>query len=185
MKLGLFSVYFTRIITPREETRCEKGHRKELRWQEQTRLSAENPEKDLATAMKKLTTSFVGPALQGCVQTLAIRTMGGIMDYGLEAFNEEGDLKLAEDALGSNLKLVEALIKGDPENKKLLLMASQGFNAYALAFAEDDSVERARTFYLQWTRLWHEGSDPKSPNQRSDGSRSHRIPGSAPNPVEG
>ena len=85
--------------------------------------------------------------LAGCVQTMAIRTMGGIMDYGLEAFNEEADLDLARDALGSNLKLVEALIKGDPENEKLLLMAAQGFNAYALAFAEDDSVERARVFY--------------------------------------
>jgi tetratricopeptide (TPR) repeat protein len=80
---------------------------------------------------------------------MAIRTMGGIMDYGLEAFNEEGDLQLAESALGSNLKLVEALIKGDPDNEKLLLMAAQGFNAYALAFAEDDSVERARLFYVR------------------------------------
>jgi hypothetical protein len=99
--------------------------------------------------MKKLPLLFVILLLQGCIQTMAIRTMGGIMDYGLEAFNEEGDLKLAESALGSNLKLVEALIKGDPENTKLLLMASQGFNAYALAFAEDDSVERARSFYLR------------------------------------
>jgi hypothetical protein len=108
-----------------------------------------NPIEKLANAMKKLTILLSALLLQGCVQTLAIRTMGGIMDYGLEAFNEEGDLKLAEDALGSNLKLVESLIKGDPENQKLLLMASQGFNAYALAFAEDDSVERARMFYLR------------------------------------
>jgi hypothetical protein len=86
---------------------------------------------------------------QGCVTTLAIRTMGGIMDYGFEVFNEEGDLELAHEALGSNLKLLEALIKGDPENKKLLLLASQGYSAYALAFAEDDSVERARDFYLR------------------------------------
>jgi hypothetical protein len=100
-------------------------------------------------SMKKLPLLLAALLLQGCIQTMAIRTMGGIMDYGLEAFNEESDLKLAESALGSNLKLVEALIKGDPENKKLLLMASQGFNAYALAFAEDDSVERARGFYLR------------------------------------
>ncbi len=86
---------------------------------------------------------------QGCVTTLAIRMMGGIMDYGFEVFNEEGDLELAHQALGSNLKLLEALIKGDPENKKLLLLASQGYSAYALAFAEDDSVERARDFYLR------------------------------------
>lgn len=85
----------------------------------------------------------------GCVQTMAIRTMGGVMEYGLEAFNEESDLELAKDALGSNLKLVEALLKGDPDNQKLLLMASQGFSAYALAFVEDDSVERARGFYLR------------------------------------
>lgn len=99
--------------------------------------------------MKKLSLLLSALLLQGCIQTMAIRTMGGIMDYGLEAFNEEGDLRLAESALGSNLKLVEALIKGDPENKKLLLMAAQGFNAYALAFAEDDSVERARVFYVR------------------------------------
>lgn len=99
--------------------------------------------------MKKLALLLCVLLLQGCIQTMAIRTMGGIMDYGLEAFNEEGDLKLAEGALGSNLKLVEALIKGDPQNAKLLLMASQGFNAYALAFAEDDSIERARMFYVR------------------------------------
>ena len=75
--------------------------------------------------------------------------MGGILDYGFEAFNEETDLRLAESALGSNLKLVEALVKADPGNTKLLLMASQGYSAYALGFAEDDSVERARVFYLR------------------------------------
>ncbi|MCI0708235.1 MAG: TRAP transporter TatT component family protein [Ignavibacteriae bacterium] len=92
---------------------------------------------------------LIALVLQGCIQTLAIRTMGGIMDYGFEAFNEETDLKLAEDALGSNLKLIEALIKGDPENERLLFMASQGYSAYALAFAEDESQERAKVFYIR------------------------------------
>jgi tetratricopeptide (TPR) repeat protein len=110
-------------------------------------MIARAPSGNRKPSMRKLPLLLAALLLQGCVQTMAIRTMGGIMDYGLEAFNEEGDLKLAESALGSNLKLVEALIKGDPENRKLLLMASQGFNAYALAFAEDDSVERARGFY--------------------------------------
>jgi tetratricopeptide (TPR) repeat protein len=104
---------------------------------------------DFSFPMKRLFLLLPAFLLLGCVQTLAIRTMGGILNYGLEAFNEEGDLKLAESALGSNLKLVESLIKGDPENKELLLMASQGFSAYALGFAEDDSVERARVFYLR------------------------------------
>jgi hypothetical protein len=85
----------------------------------------------------------------GCFQAIAIRTVGGILDYGMESFYEEPDLQLAREALGSNLKLIEALIKGDPENEQLLLMASQGFSAYALAFVEDDSAERAAQLYVR------------------------------------
>ncbi len=87
--------------------------------------------------------------LQGCIQRLAVRSMGDIMDYGFEAFNEESDLQIAQEALASNLKLIEALIKADPQNEKFLLYAAQGYNAYGLGFAEDDSVERARVFYLR------------------------------------
>lgn len=87
--------------------------------------------------------------LGGCLQTIAVRSMGGILDNGLSAFNEESDLQLAHEALGSNLKLIEALLKSDPDNDQFLLFAAQGYNAYALAFCEDDSIERARVFYLR------------------------------------
>jgi len=86
---------------------------------------------------------------EGCIQNLALRSMSGILENGLIAFNEESDLQLAHEALGSNLKLIEALIKSDPENEKFLTFAAQGYNSYALAFCEDDSVERARVFYLR------------------------------------
>jgi len=86
---------------------------------------------------------------EGCIQTIALRSMGGILDNGLAAFNEESDIQLAHEALGSNLKLIEAMIKSDPENEQFLLFAAQGYNSYALAFCEDDSVERARVFYLR------------------------------------
>lgn len=88
-------------------------------------------------------------SLNGCIQTIAIRSVGGIMEYGFAAFNEESDLEIAKDGLSGNLKLLEALIKGDPENEQLLLFAAQGYSAYALAFVEDDSVERARPLYLR------------------------------------
>jgi tetratricopeptide (TPR) repeat protein len=87
--------------------------------------------------------------LEGCVQTIAVRSMSGIMDFGFQAFNEESDLQIARESLGGNLKLLEALIKADPENEQFLIFASQGYNAYGLAFAEDDSIERARVFYLR------------------------------------
>jgi len=83
------------------------------------------------------------------LQTIAIRSTGGILDYGLEAINEESDLQLAEQSIASDLKLLEGLIKGDPENNHLLLLASQGYSSYALGFAEDQSEERARMFYLR------------------------------------
>ena len=103
------------------------------------------------TSKMKRVTFFLAMAFlfDGCLQTIAVRSMGGILDNGLAAFNEESDLQLAHEALGSNLKLIEALIKSDPENNRFLLFAAQGYNAYALAFCEDDSVERARLFYLR------------------------------------
>jgi hypothetical protein len=85
----------------------------------------------------------------GCVQTIAVRSTGTIVDYGLEAINEESDLQLAEQSIASDLKLVEGLIKADPSNERLLLMASRGFGSYALGFVEDNSPDRARVFYLR------------------------------------
>ena len=100
--------------------------------------------------MKKYVACIIAALLfQGCLQTLAIRSMGGILDNGMSAFNEESDLQLAHEALGSNLKLIEALIKSDPLNEQFLVFASEGYQAYGLAFCEDDSVERARVFYLR------------------------------------
>ncbi|MGB2867692.1 MAG: TRAP transporter TatT component family protein [Bacteroidota bacterium] len=98
------------------------------------------------TILPLLLSVFLFP---GCLQTIAIQSMSGIMNYGFEAFNEESDIQIARESLGGNLKLLEALIKADPENSKLLLFASQGYSSYALAFAEDDSAERARVFYLR------------------------------------
>ena len=85
----------------------------------------------------------------GCIQSIALRSTGAIVDYGLEAINEESDLQLAEQSIASDLKLLEGLLKGDPENERVLLMAARGYGSYALGFAEDDSPDRARMFYLR------------------------------------
>lgn len=86
----------------------------------------------------------------GCsLQKLAVKSTGGILANGLEAMQEESDLGLAEQATASNLKLIEALIKSDPKNDQLLLLAAEGFTSYALGFIEDESPERASQFYLR------------------------------------
>lgn len=86
----------------------------------------------------------------GCVQTLAIRTVGGIIDeYGFATLNEERDLALAEQSLASNLKLLEIFLRGDPDNDNISLLLSMGYTSYALGFVEDDDSDRARMFYLR------------------------------------
>lgn len=85
----------------------------------------------------------------GCIQQIAINSIGSIMENGFVVLNEEQDLDIAETSIESNLKLLESVIRSDPENREFLIMASQGYASYALAFVEDDSVERARVFYLR------------------------------------
>jgi hypothetical protein len=86
----------------------------------------------------------------GCsLQSIAIRSTMTIVDNGLEAVNEESDLPLAQQSIASNLKLLEGLLKSEPENEHLLLLASRGYSSYALGFVEDESAERARVFYLR------------------------------------
>ena len=65
--------------------------------------------------------------LTGCIQQIAINSLGGIMDNGFEVLNEEQDWELAEQTIPSNLKLLETIMKSDPDNTHYLLLASQGY----------------------------------------------------------
>ena len=85
----------------------------------------------------------------GCVQTIAVNTVGGIADEGFSAFTEEEDLDFAEKALPGNLKLLEVMLKNSPDNTRLLRLLSEGYNSYALGFLEDKDPDRARAFYLR------------------------------------
>ncbi len=88
--------------------------------------------------------------INGCsLTTIAVRSTGTILDAGFESLMSEDDLVLAKTAIESDLKLLEGLLRADPENKKLLLLAAQGFTSYALAFVEDENPERAEKLYLR------------------------------------
>ncbi len=75
--------------------------------------------------------------------------MEPVLTTAAEALYEEEDLQIAEQSLASNLKLIDGLLKTDPENKTLLLLAAQGYAGYALGFAEDQNPERAKKLYLR------------------------------------
>ncbi len=86
-------------------------------------------------------------AFTGCVQTIAVTTVGNIASDGFSAITEEGDLSFAEEALPGNIKLLEVMLKNDPENERLLMLISQGYSSYALGYLEDSLQDRARDFY--------------------------------------
>ena len=93
--------------------------------------------------------------LQACtIQTFALRSLDNLFDNTLASFMEEGDVQLAEQGIAGNLKLLDGVVKSDPQNDKFLLMACQGYASYALAFAAD-TPERALDFY---TRAWGYGA---------------------------
>ena len=85
----------------------------------------------------------------GCIQTIAVRSVGGIVEDGFDAFTEESDMQFVEQALPGNIKLLEVMLKNDPDNERLLKLCAEGYASYALGFVEDANVERARVFYLR------------------------------------
>ena len=103
--------------------------------------------------MIKIRTAFVFALLvllNGCsMQKMVIRQMEPILLNTVDAFFEEQDLQIAQQALAANLKLVEGLLKSDPENQELLLILAQGYAGYALAFVEDTNAVQARQLYLR------------------------------------
>lgn len=86
--------------------------------------------------------------LSSCsMNKFVVGQMTPVFRVSAEALYEETDLELAELAIGSNLKLLEGLLKNDPGNNQLLLLLAQGYSGYALGFVEDTDAKRAKTFY--------------------------------------
>ncbi len=100
-------------------------------------------------SMKIPTILLLATLLSGCIQKIAIGSMGTIMDNGFVVINEEQDLQLAGTAIASDLKLLESVLRSDPDNDRFLLLASMGYSSYALGFVEDDSAKRAAALYLR------------------------------------
>jgi tetratricopeptide (TPR) repeat protein len=85
----------------------------------------------------------------GCVQTIAVSTVGNIVNDGFSAITADADMDFAGQALPGNIKLLEVMLKSDPDNKTLLTLCSQGYSSYALGYLEDSLQDRARDFYLR------------------------------------
>ena len=66
-----------------------------------------------------------------------------------EAIFEECDPELAKESIPANLKIMEGLLKSDPENKEILRLLCMGYSGYALLFVEGTDPNRASDLYLR------------------------------------
>lgn len=100
--------------------------------------------------MKKMILFLLIPALCSCsLRLLGLRSTAALMERGASAFYEEPDPQLAKEAMGSQLKLLEALLRNEPGNPRLLLLSAEGFAGYSFLFLEEDQPERAKGLYLR------------------------------------
>lgn len=84
--------------------------------------------------------------LCGCVK-MALRSAPNLVPNLAQAVFEECDPTLAEQSLPADLKLMEGLLKSDPENRQLLTALCMGFTGYGLLFVEDQDPARASLLY--------------------------------------
>ncbi|MBS0618859.1 MAG: hypothetical protein JSR44_11770, partial [Spirochaetes bacterium] len=98
------------------------------------------------------------------LKKMVVRQATGFFTDSRKVFEQETDLELAETAIASNLKLLEAMQVHDPENSELNLMIAEIYSAYTLSFVEDKMEQaeadkkdaevlrqrkRAKMFYLR------------------------------------
>ncbi len=86
--------------------------------------------------------------LTGCVK-LALKSAPSFIPNLSQAFLEECDTDLARQSLPSSLKIMEGLLKNDPENKQILTSLCTGFTGYAMLFVEEKNPDKASKLYLR------------------------------------
>jgi len=98
--------------------------------------------------MQRLILLLVISLLSACsMDQMLVRTSMPLIDNGVKALNREPDLQLAEDSIPTNIELLEGMINIDPDNIQLHVYAAQAYYGLAYGFNEDNSVERAKSFY--------------------------------------
>ncbi len=82
-------------------------------------------------------------------EQMVIRMASPLMLGQMASIHEESDLELADRAIPAGIKMMEGLLKSDPENTELLLPLAEGLCDYAFSFIEDENPERASKLYLR------------------------------------
>lgn len=82
--------------------------------------------------------------LGGCsTRKLMVAEMTGLMETGADAMQRDDDLQMLQQALPANIKLMEALLASDPQNRRLLVLLARLYGSYAFVFL-DGRIEALR-----------------------------------------
>ena len=111
----------------------------------------------------------------GCAR-LVMPVASSLIPSFTSAFFEECDLKLAGESLPAELKLMEGLLKNDPENEKILTALCMGFTGYAMLFVEDEDPQRASSLYLRAKTYGLRGMGLENVGSRQMLDRIKKIP---------
>jgi hypothetical protein len=85
----------------------------------------------------------------GCSpQKMMIRQFTALVEDGSSAFEQDDDLEMLESAFPANIKLLEALLVNDPQNRPLLVLLARFYGSYAFLFLEGD-IEAAQLLQRQ------------------------------------
>jgi tetratricopeptide (TPR) repeat protein len=99
--------------------------------------------------MKRYLMLFLVLILFGCSTTsqLVVQATLPLVASQIQAMHEERDPILAEKAIPASLKMLEGLLKQDPDNTWILENLAEGFCGYAFSFVEDTEPDRASLLY--------------------------------------
>ena len=93
---------------------------------------------------------FCLPFFISCsAQRIAVQMTFPLIEGQYKSMQEEADLSFAAQAIPSNLKMMEGLLKSHETNIRILNSLSEGFCAYAFSFVEDSEPARASLLYAR------------------------------------
>ena len=102
------------------------------------------PSKDARGPVALLSVIMLFLTLNACAgRQLAVRAMVDVVDEGIAAYERDDDLDMLEKAFPAHIKLMEALLLSDPNNRRLLVLLSRSYASYAFIFFEG-RIEAAR-----------------------------------------
>ena len=84
-----------------------------------------------------MTLAAVALLATGCIGKIAAKQTTDMVIRAMPAYDRETDIELAEESIGSNLKLLEGVLEGSPDSRRLLVTTSSAFSRYVYGIIEE------------------------------------------------